>query len=139
MANSALPVLLLVEPETLLRRTVSLTARSANLAEVTEAASDDTARELLAQRRFDGAVISLDLDTPAERGGPLALLEYLQGTRSRSDTAVPVAVMVERCDAALLTALRGLGVARVIIKPFRARAVIDAIVALGKSASAAPA
>ena len=135
MARFVLPELLLVEPEALMRRTVSLTARSANLATMTEAASGGAARALLARRRFDGAVISLDLDTPMAQGGPLGLLEYLQGTRSRRDTPVPVAVMVERCDAALLAALRDYGVARVILKPFRARAVIDAIAELGQVAT----
>lgn len=132
--GTALPDLLLVEPEALLRRTVALTARAANLANMTEAASLASARSLLSRRRFDGAVIAVDVDAADIDGGPLALLDFLQGTRSSDDAAMPVAVMLARCDADLLASLRSYGVNRVIIKPFRARAVIDAIVELGKSA-----
>lgn len=135
MPMPRLPDLLLVEPQTLLRRTIALTAHSAHLANMHEAASADSARNLLVRRRFDGAVIAVDLDTPQQEGGPLGLLDLVRGARSVSDAAVPIAVMVERCDANLLNSLRGYGVSRIIIKPFRARAVIDAIAELGKVAN----
>jgi len=130
--SARLPDLLLVEPEALLRRTIALTARSAHLASVTEAASIDAARSLLGTRRFDGAFIALDLDASHADGGPLGLLELLRDARTGSDTAMPVAVMLERCDAGLLASLKQFGVSKVILKPFRARIVIDAIAELGR-------
>jgi DNA-binding NarL/FixJ family response regulator len=139
MPASRLPELLLVEPETLLRRTIAMTVHGAHLAKMHEAASAESARGMLVRRRFDGAVIAIDLDTPQQEGGPLGLLEMLRGARSVSDGAVPIAVMVDRCDATLLNALRNFGVSRIIIKPFRARAVIDAIAELGKAARTSPA
>lgn len=134
MPAPRLPDLLLVEPQTLLRRTIALTARSAELATMHEAASADSARSLLSQRRFDGAVIAVDLETPQAQGGPLGLLELLSEAKGVNDAAVPIAVMVERCDASLLASLRMYGVSRIILKPFRARAVIDTIAELGRAA-----
>jgi DNA-binding NarL/FixJ family response regulator len=133
MPATRLPDLLLVEPQTLLRRTIALTVNSAHLATMHEASTTEAARSLLVRRRFDGAVIAVDVDAPQEEGGPLALLELIRGARSVSDGAVPVAVMLERCDTSMLAALRDFGVSRIIIKPFRARAVIDAIADLGKA------
>jgi hypothetical protein len=52
--------MLLVEPATLLRRTVALTARSLGLANVHEAASHSLALRLLKDTAFDGALIAFD-------------------------------------------------------------------------------
>jgi DNA-binding NtrC family response regulator len=133
MPANRLPDLLLVEPETLLRRTIAMTAHGAQLAHMHEATNAAAARGLLSRRRFDGAVVALDLDTPKEQGGPLAMLDLLQDARSPADAAIPVAVMVDRCDAMLLASLRTYGVSRVIIKPVRARVVIEAIADLGRA------
>jgi hypothetical protein len=46
-----------VEPETLLRRTVALTARALGLGRVHEAASIQVARRMLDSQPFDGARI----------------------------------------------------------------------------------
>jgi hypothetical protein len=40
---------------------------------------------------------------------------------------MPVAVMVEACTAELLQVLRGCGISRILIKPFRVRDVVDTI------------
>ncbi len=116
--------MLLVEPETLLRRTVALTARSLGMAQVHEAASTAQAQRLLKAQAFHGVVIAIDA-TPGDAVGPLDLVDELRRGGTRSAPSVPIAVMVEQCDAALLMALRERGVARIILKPFRARELLD--------------
>jgi len=118
--------MLLVEPETMLRRTVALTARSLGMANVHEAASTVAARELLRQQRFDGAVIAID----AGGGHDLSLLDQLRQGRTISRASIPVAVLAAQCDAILLASLRERGVNRVILKPFRARTLLDCFSAL---------
>ena len=116
--------MLLMEPETLLRRTVAMTARSLGVAHVHEAASMALAQRLLRARVFHGVVIAIDphLD---DAGGPLALVDELRRGETRSAKSVPIAVMLTQCDAAMLMALRERGVGRIILKPFRARALLD--------------
>jgi hypothetical protein len=68
--------MLLVEPEPLLRRTVSLTARTLGLGHVHEAASIDAARRLLAERRFNGAVIAVEcVEDGGQRHYDMTLVE----------------------------------------------------------------
>ena len=124
--------MLLVEPVTLLRRTVALTARSLGLANVHEAASNILAERLLKSQRFHGAVIAID---GAGAAPALELLDRVRSGNSISDAGMPIAVMADHCDAALLAALQARGVSRIILKPFRARALIDTITDLGNTSS----
>ncbi|SHG57687.1 hypothetical protein [Massilia sp. CF038] len=117
--------MLLVEPVTLLRRTVSLTARSMGVARVHEAASTALAMRLLQAQAFDGAVIALDEDSAPGELHAFALLDELRGGSTASKAGIPVAVMLDRCDSAMLTALQQRGVTRILIKPFRARNLLD--------------
>ena len=126
MPNPTQPVrqMLLMEPELLLRRTVALTARSIGVATILEAANAATASKMLKERIFDGAVIAVD-SADGSQLADLALLDELRGGRTSTDPAIPVAVLAERCDAALIAALRARDVNRVIVKPFRARTLIE--------------
>lgn len=117
--------MLLVERDELLRRTVALTARSLGIAHIHEAASQSAAFRMLGERSYHGAVISLDF---GERRYALYDFSLLNEIRSSSDPVcrnMPVAVLVEHCDAALLQELRHREVTRVILKPFRARTLLD--------------
>ncbi|WP_028101048.1 response regulator [Pseudoduganella violaceinigra] len=118
--------MLLVEPESVLRRTVALTARSMGLAEVQEAASTSLARQMLGQRAFHGALISIDAGDAFD----LSLLDLVRQGQSASRPRIPLAVLASRCDETLLTALRERGINRIVLKPFRARALLDAFSAL---------
>jgi len=120
--------MLLVEPETMLRRTVALTARSLGMAHIHEAASAGSARDMLRQQRFDGAVIAID----TFGGHDLSLLDQLRQGRTISKASIPVAVLAAQCDGKLLEALRERGVNRVILKPFRVRALLDTFTALSQ-------
>lgn len=119
--------ILLVEPADLLRRTVSLTVRSLGTANVTEAAGYPTAYQFCERRRFDGAVIALDGAQSLAASEGLTLVQQLRSGRCASPAGIPIAVLVDACNAELLQVLRKCGVSRVLIKPFRVRDVIATI------------
>ena len=118
---------LLVEPQAVLRRTVALTARSLGLAQIHEAASMALARQILRQRPFDGAIIAIDDGGP---GHDLHLLDQVRGGDSASPPQIPIAVMADNCTGEQLVQLQQRHVARVIVKPFRARVLLDALATL---------
>jgi CheY-like chemotaxis protein len=118
--------MLLVEEQTLLRKTVSLTARSLGLGTVHEAASMQTAERLLRERAFNGAVISIDCGTVAGCHYNLELLDQVRNGMSASDAAIPIAVMVDQATTDLMRELRERQVSRVILKPFRAKILLEA-------------
>ncbi|HEY0064647.1 MAG TPA: response regulator [Telluria sp.] len=117
--------MLLVEPVTLLRRTVSLTARSMGVARVHEAASNALAMRLLKGQAFDGAVIAIDETSVQGELHAMSLLDEVRAGGTASQAGIPIAVMLERCDSAMLTALQQRGVTRILLKPFRARNLLD--------------
>lgn len=118
--------MLLVEPETLLRRTVSLTARTLGLGQIHEAASQAAAERLLRDEAFHGAVISIDCAAVAEKCYDLALLDLVRDGLSSSDARIPIAVMADHATPEMLRDLRTRDVSRLILKPFRARVLLDA-------------
>lgn len=127
MTDSSLHMLL-VEPETLLRRTVSLTARSLGLGMVHEAASVEAARRELGQRHFDGAVIAVEcVESQGERRYDMTLVELIRQGLTISDADMPIAIMADRATAELVKELQGRGISRVILKPFRAKVLLEAI------------
>lgn len=129
---------LLVEPGHLLRRTVALTLRSLDSAGVTEAATYQSAAALCEQRRFDAAVVAVEWPLPDDAYRGLTLIEQIRSGESACAAGMPIAVMVEACTGELLQVLRGCGISRILIKPFRVRDVVDTI-ALMKGAGEAQA
>lgn len=120
--------MLLVEPEPLLRRTVSLTARTLGLGDVHEAASVDTARRLLGERRFNGAVIAVEcVERDGERHYDMTLVEQVRQGLTISDADMPIAIMADRATPELVQALQGRSIRRVILKPFRAKVLLEAM------------
>lgn len=125
-SKGSVPMLLL-ESDALLRRTVVLTARSMGLADIYETGSPQLARRMIAERPFRGAVIALDF---GERMYNLYDLSVIDEIRNNESTrAIPIAVLASGCDAHLLQELRLRGVTRVILKPFRARTLLDTFAA----------
>lgn len=117
--------LLIIEPQFVLRRTVSTMAREMGLAEVQEAATTALAGRLLDEQRFDGLLIALDED-----GEALLLLEGLRTGQWPQPTGLPVAAMASACDVELALRLKELDVTRLLLKPFKVRGVLEAIAAL---------
>ncbi len=134
--------MLLVEPVALLRRTVCLTARQLGLGDVHEAANDASALKLIYGKRFHGAIIALD---PAvapkaaaetdETGHPLPplpavceqlkLIDAVRSGLSACSKAMPIAVMVDVLTPELVADLTERDIERVIIRPIRARELLD--------------
>ncbi|MCG2583956.1 response regulator [Massilia sp. TS11] len=118
----ALKPMLLVEPDALLRRTVVMTARSLAIAEIVEAGNAEQAMQALKSTEVGGAVLAFD----AERSAYDYDFRLIDHLRERPATRpLPLAVMVSQVDGKLAEAFRQREVARVIIKPFRARTLLD--------------
>lgn len=124
--------LLLMEPQFVLRRTVSTMAREMGLADVVEATSVGGAERLLYEQRFDAMLIALD-----DEGGGLELVRRVRAGQSLQATDLPVAVMAPACDLALATRVKQLDVCRLLLKPFKVRGMLDVIAALGAPAALA--
>ncbi|MET0265823.1 MAG: response regulator [Duganella sp.] len=117
--------MLLVEEQPLLRKTVSMTARSLGMGTVHEAATAEAAEKLLRERSFQGAVISLECGAFGGAEHNFTLLDRVRGGMSASAATIPIAVMVDRPTTELLQELRNREISRVIVKPFRAKVLLD--------------
>lgn len=124
--------MLLVEPATLLRRTVALTARSMGLAKVHEAASHALALRLLKGMPFDGVLLAIDNMHGDAAASAIGLLDQVRAGSTASRPTIPIAVMIDQCDTPMLVALRARGVTRVLLKPFKARNLIDTFAAFAE-------
>jgi CheY-like chemotaxis protein len=119
--------LLLVEPNSLWRRTLAAVVRELAIAEVEECLRVEQARQRLQQRGgYDALVLSLD-DDPE---GALELLERLRDDPRPRLARVPVIVLGERCDNQLAMRLHALQVHRMLIKPFKLRQALLAVAAV---------
>jgi len=124
--------ILLVEPETLLRRTVSMTARSLGMSQVHEAASTAVALRMVRQRSFQGAVIAVEcIGSGSARRYDLALIDELRAAESETGRAMPIAILADQATPTLLAALRERHISRVILKPFRAKVLLETIAGFG--------
>jgi CheY-like chemotaxis protein len=119
------PSLLLVEPQSLMRRTVASVARELGLAEIHETSSVEAASKLLAANRFDALVIDLD-----GAGAALELMSLLRRGGSKCETSIPIVALAEACDAHTVTRLKELEVRRVLLKPFKVKGVLDSVASL---------
>ncbi|MET0320572.1 MAG: response regulator [Duganella sp.] len=117
--------MLLVEEQPLLRKTVSMTARSLGMGTVHEAATAEAAEKMLRERSFEGAVISLECGAFGGAEHNFTLLDRVRGGMSASSPKIPIAVLVDRPTPQLLHELRSRDVSRVIVKPFRAKVLLD--------------
>lgn len=118
--------LLLVEPQFVLRRTVSTMARDMGLADVQEATSTALAEKMLFERRFNALLIAIDED-----GEALELLRKLRAGETSQPSDLPVAATALSCDVELALRLKQLDVCRLLLKPFKVRGMLEAISALG--------
>jgi len=118
-------VLLLVEPQFLLRRTVSAVARDMRLADPKEATTIEQAASLLATRSFDALFLSLD-----EEDAALELMSRVRNGDTHCARDVPMAVTAAACGTTLALRLKQLEVRRLLLRPFKVKGVLDAIAAL---------
>lgn len=113
-ATAALPPVLLVEPQFVLRRTLVSVAREMRLVEFHEATNMARALSALNSRKFHGIV--LDLGDGAE--GVELLAELRKGTLACS-AQIPVILMTSRPGAQDDAALHAFNPIGVLQKPFK--------------------
>lgn len=123
------PVLLMVEPDFMVRRTIVLTARDLNIADIHETSGSDAALPLLEQAHFDGILICID-----EAG--LDLIAEVRGGHTHCNARTPMAVTMNTCSAAEVTRLRQLDVDNVLLRPFKLKALLQALQTLTSTSDA---
>lgn len=121
--------LLLVEPQFLLRRTVAAVARDMRLANPREITTIEQAQSVLALYRFDALFLSLE-----EEAAALELITRVRSGDTKCDAGIPMAVMAGSCGTPLALRLKELDVRRLLLRPFKVKGVLDAIVALRATA-----
>lgn len=127
--------ILLVEPEALLRRTVAMTARSLGISQVHEAVGADVALRMARQRTFHGAVIAVECKgIGAGRRYDLGLIDQLRAAEAPGGQGMPIAIMADQATPDLLAELRERRISRVILKPFRAKVLLETIANFGGAA-----
>ncbi|WP_439521022.1 hypothetical protein [Hydrogenophaga sp.] len=115
-------ILLLIEPDGLVRSTVASVCRDLQLARVRQITSVAMGEEWLKSGRPDGLLISL-----SEGDASLAFLTRLREGGMRCDAGIPVAAMARDADAALVARLKELNVRRFLLQPFKLRDVIHTV------------
>jgi CheY-like chemotaxis protein len=120
--------LLLVEPDSLFRRTVAMVARELKLAEVFEASSHEAAQKLLAQRSYDAMLLDIDASLTG-----LALLHTVRSGSTRCDAKLPVAVTASTIDASTVAMFKPLEIRRVMLKPFKVKTVLEVVADLAET------
>lgn len=130
--SSAMPQLLLVEPDRIVRSTVASVCRGLDLAQVHQAASVGIGLQMLQGQAMHALLLSVADPAPA-----LELLERLRGGAFPGDAAMPVAVMATTADAALVQRLKALQIRRLLLQPFKIRDMVMTVEALCASAPAA--
>lgn len=114
--------LLLVDPHSLFRRTLALVARELHVAEVAEAASLEAARHRMEHEVFDALMLDIG-DGPSS----LALMQSLRAGELRSAASLPVALMAERMDAAMIEMFKPVHPSRIMLKPFKVKTALEVV------------
>lgn len=113
---------LLIEPNGLVRGTVSSVCRDLQLARVRQETSVASGELWLRDGNPHGLLISL-----AEGEAALGLLAQIRAGAFRCDADLPVATMAIGVDAALVERLKTLEVRRLLLQPFKLREVIQTL------------
>lgn len=113
---------LYVEPDSMLRRTVSSTARSLFHVEVMDSSRYENALPLVQNTRFDGLLLSLG----EEDGLALDLVGRLRRGEFKSHFGIPVVFMCYGLNEARSSALHEAGARRIVMKPVKVRNILEA-------------
>lgn len=128
-----LPILLL-EPSALLRQTVALTAISIGAGSVWQASNTRTAQEMLKTQRFAGVVVAIDARDDCDDDA-LSMIESIRAGKLASPADIPVYLLVDSCSESLLARLSPLNIQRILIKPFKARVLIETLSSIFSSSA----
>ncbi len=128
--------LLLAEPNALLRQTVALTAQSIQVGPVLQAASLHLAQRMMAEQAFAAVILPLDSDETDGSKGMLELIQKLRSGATRSASSVPIFVTATVCNRSDAELLAAAGIQRMLIKPFKARLLLEALASAGDGTAA---
>ncbi|MEJ5999864.1 response regulator [Paucibacter soli] len=122
MGQAARPLLLLVDPNTLFRRTLAMVARELNIAMVVEANSHELAQRMLEARTVHALLMDVD-----ERLAALALVQGVRAGSLQCPRDLPIALTAGSVDAATLALFGPLGIKRVMLKPFKVKTALEVV------------
>ena len=117
--------LLLVEPQSLFRRTLATVARQLKVADVVEASSYEAAQALLEAQRFDGLLLAM-----GDGVASLNLLQDLRMGKTLNTRALPLALMAESVDPATIEVFRTMSPQRILLVPFKVKTALEVVTAL---------
>ncbi|QHI96614.1 response regulator [Xylophilus rhododendri] len=118
----ALPAVLLIEPQFVLRRTIVTVARELDLVAFQEATNIDRALALLGSRRFAGIVLDM-----GEGGDAMTLLDELRKGAFACGSRIPVILMSSEPGRPADGAIGPLQPLSVLRKPFKIGALLESV------------
>jgi CheY-like chemotaxis protein len=127
--------LLLAEPNSLLRQTVALTAGSIRIGPIFQASTLRMARKMVLDQPFAAIIVPRCWDDDPDIATMLEFIAQLRAGDSSSSPNVPVFVTARACSLEEAESLADLNVRRVLIKPFKARVLIEALAELSFTAT----
>lgn len=122
MALAPRPLLLLVDPNTVFRRTLAMVARELQIAVVVEANSHEMAQRMLEARPVQALLMDVD-----ERLAALALVQSVRAGSLPCPRDLPIALTAGSVDAATLALFGPLGIRRVMLKPFKVKTALEVV------------
>ena len=117
--------LLLVEPQSLFRRTLATVARQLKVADIVEASSYEAAQNLLESQRFDGLMLAV-----GDGVASLNLLQNLRMGKTRNTRVLPLALMAESVDPITIELFRTMSPQRILLVPFKVKTALEVVTAL---------
>jgi hypothetical protein len=121
MGSTALPRVLLLESDGLVRGTVAAVCRDLALAQVIQCVSCESAIQLLKLEPVDAGLVSLTDE------GTFDLIARLRSGELGGSQDLPLAVTAQHVDASIAQQLKVLRIRRLLLKPFKIR---DAVATL---------
>jgi len=117
--------LLLVEPQSLFRRTLATVARQLKVADVVETSSYEAAQNLLETQRFDGLMLAV-----GDGVASLNLLQSLRMGKTRNTRVLPLALMAEAIDTDTIEVFRTMSPQRILLVPFKVKTALEVVTGL---------
>ncbi len=116
------PQLLLLEPDHLIRSTVSAVCKQLGLAEVHQAASVSSAEQTLRNDNVDLMLVSLNQGDEA-----FVFLDQVRRGRWARMAEVPIALTAQCAEPAMITRIQPLQVERLLLQPYRIRDLVETV------------
>ena len=122
LRRNELPHLLLVEPDTLIRSTVSGVCKQLSLAQVHQASSVAVAQQMLEGQPMEMMLVSLNEGEEA-----FGLLDRLRAGAWETSSSIPIAVTSGHAHEVMVDRIRGFQVRRLLLQPFKIRDVVNTV------------